>query len=168
MKQILKTIEYLIWESKIIALLAVIASAVSGIILFVYGSLEILDLFKEFWQALTGKMSFAKSHIYLMSKILNAVELYLVATLMYVMTGGMQALFIGKMESADDPNAGRVLQITSMDQFKDRMINVIHVILVVLFFRIALGMDFVNVLNLVYLSIGIVLISGSAYLAARK
>ena len=65
MKQILKTIEYLIWESRIIALLGVIAGAVSGIILFVYGSLEILDLFQGFWQALTGKAQFIKSYTYL-------------------------------------------------------------------------------------------------------
>jgi len=168
MKQILKTIEYLIWESKIIALLAVISSAVSAIILFVYGSLEILDLFQGFWQALTGKAQFVKSHIYLMTKIINAVVLYLVATLMYVMTAGMQSLFIGKMEAATDPNAGRILQIQSMEQFKERMIGTIHIILVVLFFRFALTMDYINVLNLVYLSVGIVLIAGSVYLTNKK
>jgi len=169
MKQILKTLEMIIFESRMIAILAVVASAVSAVILFVYGSLEILDLFKGFWQALTGKGEFMKSHSYLISKIINAVVLYLVGTLMYVMAAGMQALYIGKLETgSNDANAGRILQIQSLEQFKERMISVIHIILVVLFFRFSLSMDYVAILNLVYLAVGIVLIAGSVYLSNKK
>lgn len=169
MKQLLKTIEYIIWESRIIALLGVIASAVSAIILFVYGSLEILDLFRGFWDAILGKSQFIKSQTYLLTKIITAVIFYLAAMFMYVLSAGIQVLFIGKFESPDnDPNAGRILQIQSMDHLKDRLINIIHVNLVVIFFKYALTMDYVSVLNLVYLSIGIVLIAGSVYLSSRK
>ncbi|MDH4199960.1 MAG: YqhA family protein [Spirochaetia bacterium] len=169
MKQILKTIEYLIWESRIIALLGVIAGAVSGIILFVYGSLEILDLFQAFWQALIGKSQFIKSYSYLLTKIITAVNLYLAAMLMFVISAGIQAMFIGKMEAAAaDPNSGKIMQIQSLEQFKERVINIVHIILVVLFFKYSLMMDYVNVLSLLYLAGGIVLIAGSVYLTSRK
>lgn len=169
MKQILKTIETLIWESRIIALLAVIACAVSAIILFVYGSIEILDLFKGFWLALTGKGAFYRSHTYLVSKVVAAVNLYLFATLMFVVSAGMQSLFIGRNEaSAADPNAAKIMQIQSLDHLKERIISLVHVILVVIFFKYSLSMNYTSVLTLLYLAGGIVLIAASVFLASRK
>lgn len=157
----------IIMESRWIALVGVIASAVSAIIVFVYGSVEILNLFQDFWKSLTGKTEFHRSQAYLMGKIISTVVYFLTAMLMYVFSAGLHSLFIGKLESAD-PNSGRILQIQSLDHMKERVINLIHMILVVIFFKFALTMEFSNALNLLYLSIGILLIAGSLYLSARK
>lgn len=168
MKQILKTLQMIIMESRWIALIGVIASAVSAIIVFVYGSYEILNLFQDFWKEATGKMEFNRSQTYLLSKIISSVIYFLTAMLMYVFSAGIHALFIGKLESESDPGAGKIMQIQSLENMKEKVIHLIQMILVVIFAKFALTMDFSNAQNLLYLSIGIILIAGSVYLSAKK
>jgi len=162
MRQILKAIESIIWEARIIVVVAVLASVISGLILFIYGSMDVVDLFKHFWSAIKGKSGWNKSSLQLIGVVASVSTIYLSAGLVYVLGIALYELFIGQMDSTSG-----FLKTGSLEELKDKVIKFVHIILVILFFRFALTINYNSAQNLMYLSIGIALIAGSVYLTKR-
>jgi uncharacterized membrane protein YqhA len=77
-------------------------------------------------------------------------------------------LFVGKIDQAEGSEfASRLLLIRSLDDLKDRLANMILLILIVKFFQQALNTKFSSALEVLYLSIGVVLIAAALYLSGR-
>lgn len=103
--------------------------------------------------------------------VVEIVDGYLLATIMLIFALGLYELFISRIEIAEgSETASNVLLINNLDDLKTRLGKVILMILIVKFFEHAIGMEFKESKDLLYLSAGIALVGLAMYLshAAEK
>ena len=173
MKKILHSIEYgfewLLWESRFIVLIAVIASIASAIILMIFGTLDIYYSINGILDVFKSKEAFYGIYEKVLPSVVSAMDLYLIGTVLLIFGIGLYELFISRIDhvEGDDKSSG-ILKIHSLDQLKEKLLKVIHVVLVVYFFKFAIKLKYDTILDLLYLAIGIFLIAGSVYLTNKK
>jgi uncharacterized membrane protein YqhA len=165
-----RSIEFLLWNVRLLMIVPVIVSVVLAAALLLITTIDAI--------ALSGTMlsyatldSAARSTAYVESivAVVAIVDGYLLAAILIIFALGLYELFIDKIDYAEGSDlASRLLLIRSLDDLKDRLANLILVILIVKFFQIALKMKYTEPIDLLYLSIGMVLVGGSLYLTAKS
>jgi len=102
-------------------------------------------------------------------EVVEVVDGYLLATIMLIFALGLYELFVSRIEIAEGSEfASRLLLIRSLDDLKDRLTKVVLVILVVKFFEYALRLEFRTSLDLLWLALGIMLVSAALWLSHLK
>ena len=97
-------------------------------------------------------------HEDILSGIIGAVDLYLIAVVMLIFSFGIYELFISKIDAAcneEDENCSTILAIHSLDQLKDKISKVIVMVLVVSFFQKVLHTEFSTPLDMFYFALSI-------------
>jgi uncharacterized membrane protein YqhA len=160
--------ERLLWQSRLLVIIAVIASLLVGIGLFFLTSVDVAGLLGQVIgyasPALTDTAR-AALRSDMLGKIIDIVDGYLLATVMLIFALGLYELFISRIDAAENSEfAARLLLIHSLDDLKDRLAKVVMLMLVVKFFQYALKFKYASPLELLYLAIGILLIGGALYL----
>ena len=79
--------------------------------------------------------------------IIGAVDLYLIAVVMFIFSFGIYELFISDIDEAEGNNGNKILAIHSLDELKDKIAKVIVMVLVVNFFQRVLHTDFTTPLR---------------------
>lgn len=101
-------------------------------------------------------------------RTVQLIDGYLLAAIMLIFGFGIYELFVSELDDAkSDHNASRLLEIKTMDELKGRLGKVVILILVVKFFEIALQMKFSGPVDLVYLSVGTVLLGVTLHLSHK-
>jgi uncharacterized membrane protein YqhA len=165
-----RPIEFLLWNIRLIMIVPVIVSMlVAAAVLFIT-TIDAVALMGTMLSYITLD-SAARSTAYI-ETIVNVVAIvdgYLLGAIMIIFALGLYELFIDKIDYAEGSDlASRLLLIRSLDDLKDRLANLILVILIVKFFQIALKMKYTQPLDLLYLSIGMVLIGGALFLTSKS
>ncbi len=113
-----------IGASRYLILLAVVAIFTATLLLLVYGGAQTVLLVRE---ALGAGVSSKGAKTMLLS-VIEVVDLFLLATALYVIAAGLYELFI-------DPNIALPawLEVRTLDDLKDKLIKVVIVVLGVLF-----------------------------------
>ncbi|MCX7793657.1 MAG: YqhA family protein [Thermodesulfovibrionales bacterium] len=156
--------EWLLWESRFFIILAVVASIASAILLIVLGTYDIFILLEEFFHVFSNKEVYEEFHKRAVAHIIGAIDFYLIATVLIIFGVGLYELFISKIDYAEqDTRSSRILVIHSLDQLKEKLAKVIIMVLIVTFFKHALGLKYENVLNVLYLGAGILLVALALY-----
>lgn len=164
MKAFERYFEKLLWSSRYMILVAVVASIVSAFIMVVLGTLDVFLVARELIRAagereLTvtlGKKAF--------TYVITAVDAYLIATVLLIFGMGLYELFISKIDEAEkNTRSSRILIIHTLDELKEKLAKVILMVLIVTFFKFAVGLVYEDVKSLLYLGIGIFLLSLSVY-----
>ncbi|MFH1860560.1 MAG: YqhA family protein [bacterium] len=166
MKWIEKFSESVLWNCRFVVLLAVAASMVSAIILFVIATRDVGVLTVHVCQYMTGYISepYNIFHDNLVGHIIGAVDDFLLGTVLLIFSLGLYELFISKIDAAENTAHGsNILLIKSLDDLKDRLAKVILMILIVSFFKNVLHTSFVEPLNILYLAGGIMFIAIALY-----
>ncbi len=160
-KRLEQFVETSLWTVRFLTIIPVFFGVVSVIGLFILGSIEI------FW-GLEGylhlKENQEKYTIQIMSGIIGGIDLYLIGIVLMIFSFGIYELFISKLDIARKNEEIQILEITSLDQLKDKILKVIVMVLVVGFFKKVMETRIETPLQLLYLAISILLISGSSYL----
>ncbi len=65
--------------------------------------------------------------------IIGAVDLYLMALVLFIFSFGVYELFISEIEEFKQTKQSKVLEVHSLDQLKDKLAKVIIMVLVVIF-----------------------------------
>lgn len=118
--------------------------------------------------ATLGSAERSTLYLEIISSVVAIVDGYLLGAILIIFALGLYELFIEKIDIAETSEvAGRLLLIRSLDDLKDRLANLILVILIVKFFQVALKMKYSEPLDLLYLAIGVVLIGGALYLTGK-
>jgi len=169
LKYIIKSFEWVLWQSRIFVLAIVISSIAAAIALIFLGSLDIyhtcIYLIHNF--KLHKPVTSLTTHTLI--QVINGIDLFMIATILLIFGIGIYELFISKIDNIEfDNRSGNILQVSSLNELKEKLLKVIHMVLIVLFFKYALKMDYKVMLNLLYLSIGILFIGASIYLTSRK
>lgn len=166
MKLIKKLFEIALWNSRFVVLLAVIASMVSAIILFLIATWDVGIMTVHVWQYMTGHISepYNVFHDRLVGHIIGAVDDFLLGTVLLIFSIGLYELFISKIDGAEETAYGNsILLIKSLDDLKDRLAKIILMILIVSFFKHVLHASFTEPLNILCLAGGILCIALALY-----
>jgi uncharacterized membrane protein YqhA len=159
--------EKFLWSSRLLTLSAVIFGLLGALVLFVVASIDIFVVAKEVLHIYVNHLHPENFHEMVVSGIIGAVDLYLIAIVMLIFSFGIYDLFISDIDIAEGKKGSKILSITSLDALKDKLAKVIVMVLVVIFFKKAMYLSYNEAIDLVYLSVSILAISLGLYFLAK-
>jgi len=156
--------EKMLWGSRYLTLLAVWSCIVGMALLFILSALDMGQLLVEFFNVYALGHTIPDFHTNVVSHVITAVDDFLLAMVLLIFGLGVYELHIDHIEIArDNPAAGKLLQIESLDDLKDRLGKVILMILIVAFFKNVLHVEFKEPLDILYMGGGICLVALASY-----
>ena len=160
LKAIENIVERILWESRLIVMVAVVSSIVSAVVLALLGAYDVWTVVKDLASVIGGTLPYEKFHREAITHIIGAVDSFLITTVLLIFGVGLYELFISKIDHIEgDEHSARILEIHSLDQLKDKLAKVIVMVLIVTFFKHALKLHYDSMLELLYLAMGILLIA---------
>lgn len=163
-----KLFEGAIWNSRFIVLLAVVFGLLGAIILFVVASMDIWQVAVQSFQVVTHAIPHPEHfHEDVVAGIIGAVDLYLIAVVMFIFSFGLYELFISDIDQANGKNGSKLLAIDSLDQLKDKIAKVIVMVLVVNFFQRVLHTNFTTPLEMMYFAGSITALAVGLYFLGK-
>jgi uncharacterized membrane protein YqhA len=163
MKFIEHLFESVLWNTRFFVLLAVIFSMLGGIALFIVASVDIWGVVMNVITTYLEHLHPEKFHEEIVGGLIGAVDLYLMAVVMFIFGFGLYELFISEIDVAKKQGASKILEIHSLDELKDKLGKVIVMVLVVNFFQRVLFTTYEGALDLVYFAISILALAVSLY-----
>jgi len=154
-----------IWRSRFIVLLAVVFGLLGAVILFVVASMDIWGVAVFAFNTIVDHAHPDGFHEDIVAGIIGAVDLYLIAVVMFIFSFGIYELFISHIDEAADHN--QILSISSLDQLKDKIAKVIVMVLVVNFFQRVLHTNFTTPLEMLYFAAAITLLAIGLYFLGK-
>jgi len=159
--------EGLIWRSRFIVILAVIFGLLGAVVLFVVASMDIWGVAAHTYNTIATHAHPENFHEDIVAGIIGAVDLYLIAVVMFIFSFGIYELFISDIDEASGKNGSKILAIHSLDQLKDKIAKVIVMVLVVNFFQRVLHTQFTTPLEMLYFAGSIALLSVGLYFLSK-
>jgi uncharacterized membrane protein YqhA len=159
--------ESILWNSRFLTLVAVVASLIGAIVMFFVAASDVLGLFSLARQYSNHALS-AAEHLAMRARIIASiaqfVDGFLFALVLVIFALGIYELFIGHfirhIEAAEERElAQRILVIRSLDDLKEKLAKIIFLILIVRYFEYALDTDISTASDLLSLAAGIVFIA---------
>ncbi len=158
-----KVFESFLWNTRFFVLLAVIFSMLGGIALFIVASVDVWGVVAEVIHTYLNHLHPEKFHEIIVGGLIGAVDLYLMAVVMFLFGFGLYELFISEIDVAKEQGASKILEIHSLDELKDKLGKVIVMVLVVNFFQRVLFTDYSGALDLVYFAVSILALAIALY-----
>lgn len=156
--------ESLLWGTRFFVLLAVIFSMIGGIALFVVASVDVWHVAVTVFSNYFGEAGhIANFHEKIVAELIGAVDLYLIAIVLFIFGFGLYELFISKIDVAEKSAASKILEIHSLDELKDKLAKVIIMVLIVGFFKRAMNTDYKTAQEMLYLAFGILSLALAFY-----
>lgn len=160
--------ESAMWKTRLFIILAVVFGLIGAVILFIVASVDIFEVLTYTFKVYTNGLHPADFHEVIVSKIIGAVDLYLIAIVMLIFAFGIYELFISKIEVAENKETGNnILAISSLDQLKDKIAKVIIMVLVVGFFQRVLHMKYTSALEMLYFAVSIMVLAIGLYFLGK-
>lgn len=156
--------EKLLSLSKIFILLPVLFGAVSALILFIASTIDMVQMIFEVLGALKNLSYPEHLHHDIVSEIIGAVDLYLIAVVLLIFSFGLYELFVSEEKSSLNIKMPPILAINSLDELKDKLAKVIVMVLVVSFFQRVLYIKYEGPLEMMYFALSISALSVGVYL----
>ncbi|SFK47553.1 YqhA family protein [Methylophaga sulfidovorans] len=158
--------EKALWNSRFVVLIAVIASLLTALAMFYMATVDVYYLLSHLGEYMSPDLIGDARKDFRAETVAHVVEVidgYLLATVLFIFSLGLYELFISKIEEAEESESSKVLAIHSLDDLKARLGRVVLMILIVNFFEHAISMDFHGPLDLLALAGGIGLIALALY-----
>jgi len=158
--------EGMIWRSRFIVILAVVFGLLGAVILFIIASMDIWQVAVISFQVITHMIPHPEHfHEDVVAGIIGAVDLYLIAVVMFIFAFGLYELFISDIDPAQkfEEEGHQLLAINDLDQLKDKIAKVIVMVLVVSFFQRVLHTKFETPLEMLYFALSIATLSLGLY-----
>ena len=144
-----------LWRSRFLVILAVISSLLGSMVLFIIGSLDMIDVLLKTWgYYILGDHSY-DLHAKVVGELIGAIDLYLIAVVLLIFSFGIYELFVSQIDEAKESESSQILEIHSLDELKDKIAKVIIMVLIVKYFQMLLDMSFNGALEMLYLAISI-------------
>jgi uncharacterized membrane protein YqhA len=157
--------ETILFNFRLIVLLAVLGSLVASLLMFVRGALQIVDAGISFVEhPMPGHGE--GGHTGMAITLISSVDSFLFATVLLIFAMGIYELFISKIDPASRTPESRPnwLAIYSLDDLKSAIGKVILMILIVRLFEIAVEMHYEHPIDLLWLALSVICVSGALYL----
>jgi uncharacterized membrane protein YqhA len=164
-----KIFESFLWNSRLVVLLAVVASLAAAVGMFYMATVDAVYMIGHLLHYASPELTEAARVALRSSSVTHVVEIvdgYLLATVLLIFALGLYELFISKIDQAENNmQASQVLLISSLDDLKSRLAKVVMMILVVRYFEFALSMSFNTPMDLLQFAGGIALLGLALYLS---
>ena len=145
--------ENVLWSTRFFVLLAVIFSMLGGIALFMVASVDVWHVVTTVFNNYFGHAGhIANFHEVIVAELIGAVDLYLIAIVLFIFGFGLYELFISQIDVAKKSAASKILEIHSLDELKDKLAKVIIMVLIVGFFKRAMNTTYDGPTEMLYLS----------------
>lgn len=168
LKFIERWFENLLWNSRFVVVIAVVASMVSAIAVFFISTVDVWYLVVHIFHYSDPSLSQEARkllHDDTVTHVVEVVDGYLLATVMLIFALGLYELFVSDIDAAHGSrSSSKVLLIENLDDLKTRLAKVILMILIVKLFEHAVKMKMDTVLELLYLGGAIALVGLALYL----
>ncbi|CAC9440946.1 membrane protein [uncultured Gammaproteobacteria bacterium] len=164
-----KYFEKFLWNSRFMVLTAVLSSLLLSLMLFIITAIDVGSLFMHAGEYLDATIEARKIlKIEMVAHTVGSIDGFLLATILLIFALGLYELFISDIDEAQNSSCSKVLEINSLDDLKSKLSKVILMILVVTFFEVSLSMTFAGALDLVYFSLGILMVSLALYFGSKS
>ena len=159
-----KLFEGAMWKTRLFVILAVVFGLLGAVVLFIVASMDIWGIATYTFNTIVTHAHPENFHEDIVSGIIGAVDLYLIAVVMLIFAFGLYELFISDIDAANgDGKSDKILNISTLDQLKDKIAKVIVMVLVVSFFQKVLHMEYKTALDMLYFALSIALLSVGLY-----
>jgi uncharacterized membrane protein YqhA len=160
--------ESLLWNSRYVVVLAVVASIAASVAVFWVVSVDVYyavtHLFNYADPSLTDEARKALRDG-TVTHVVEVVDGYLLAGVMLIFALGLYELFISDIDAAHgSKTSSKILVIETLDDLKTKLAKVILMILIVRLFEYAVKMRPTNLIELTYLAGAIALVGLALYL----
>ena len=162
-----RVFEGLIWNSRFIVILAVVFGLLGAVILFIVASMDIWGVAVYTFNTIITHAHPENFHEDIVAGIIGAVDLYLIAVVMFIFSFGLYELFISDIDQAEGKNGSKLLAIHNLDQLKDKIAKVIVMVLVVNFFQRVLHTQFTTALEMLYFALSIAALAVGLYFLGK-
>ncbi|BAU40783.1 hypothetical protein O77CONTIG1_00589 [Leptolyngbya sp. O-77] len=153
--------EAILWKFRLFTLLPVIFGLISSLMFFVLGSFEVIE-------GISHNFVFGESGSHdaalIASKVIGGIDNYLIGVVLLIFSFGIYELFVSPLDIRDQYADIRILRITTLNQLKAKLLQVIVMALVVSFFKKVVTVNIQISLDMIYLAVSILIISFSGYL----
>ncbi len=156
-----RVFEGALWKTRFFVLFAVVFSMLGGIALFIVASVDIWDVVVMVFNTYLQHLHPEHFHEEIVGGLIGAVDLYLMAIVMFIFGFGLYELFISEIDVAK--GASKILEIHSLDQLKDKLAKVIVMVLVVSFFKRVLHTPYEGAVEMLYFAGSILALSIGLY-----
>jgi uncharacterized membrane protein YqhA len=167
-----RAFESLLWNSRLVVLIAVVASLVTSLVMFYVATIDVISLLGytlQYQNPALESAARAALRATIIAHVVEIVDGYLLAAIMFIFSLGLYELFISRIDIAEGSEfAGRLLLIRNLDDLKDRLAKVVLLILVVKFFEYALALHVTAAVDLLWLGLGIALVALAVLLSHGK
>jgi uncharacterized membrane protein YqhA len=158
-----KLFEGTLWRSRYVVLLAVVFGLIGAFVLFIVASMDIYGVAAYTFNTIITHAHPEHFHEDIVAGIIGAVDLYLIAVVMFIFSFGLYELFISEIDEAENEKGSKILAISSLDQLKDKIAKVIIMVLVVNFFQRVLHTEFKTPLEMLYFALAIAALAVGLY-----
>jgi len=162
--------EKMLWGSRLIVLVAIMASLVCGFGMFAMATVDTIKFTHKvliYFSQLDDKELEDMSNT-LVTGCVKVIDRYLLATIMLIFGFGLYELFISRIDAAENSkSASKILVIQNLDDLKDRLSKLVLLILIVKYFQNTLS-NASSAIDLLYFALGIFLIGVSLYFSHKK
>lgn len=163
-----RALEHVLWNSRFVVIVAVIASLLTAFALFYMTSIDVyytiahLSHYHELDDA--GRADLKALTV---AHVVASVDGFLLGAIMLIFSLGLYELFISKIDPASGKTSSKILIIHSLDDLKDKLAKVILMILIVMFFEQAIFLKPTGPLELLYYSLAIMLVALALYFSHK-
>lgn len=163
MKKIEIAFERFLWNSRFLVLIAVVASLLGSLVLFVVGTLDIVKLASSTVAYYFGHGE-QNIHEFIVTDIILAIDIYLVAVVLLVFGAGIYRLFVSPIDESEGSGIHHPFNIQTFDELKDKIVRVVVLAVIIEFFRAVVDIRFSTPLDAIYLALSVLALAASVYL----
>jgi uncharacterized membrane protein YqhA len=160
-----------LWASRLLvvaAVLVTVALAVGALVLATFDALYTVRLLAQYADLGLGGDARDALRTEVVTAIVKSLDGYLIAALLLIVALGLYELFVNRIDPATgSPAARRLLQVRDLEDLKQRVAKLVVLVLVVEFFQQALRLPISGALELLWLGLGILVVSAALWLTGR-
>lgn len=161
--------ESLLWNSRFVVVIAVVASIAASFTAFYIATVDVIYIVKHIVPYAVSDEARAQIRTDTVTHIVDVVDGYLLALVMLIFGLGMYELFVSDLSQARASKASsKILVIDSLDDLKNRLAKVILMILIVRLFEHAFRMQVQTMLDLLYFAAAVALVGLALFLTHKS
>lgn len=158
--------EKCIWKTRFFVSIAVIAGIVASVLMLIVGSISVFWDISHLSQIFISSDKLESLQKTLIINAVNAMDTFLIATVLFIFSIGLYELFIREMGVSKASN-NKELMVNSLEELKEKLAKVILMVLFVTFFKYAISMSYNTPMDLIYLAIAVFLIAIAMFLGVK-
>lgn len=161
-----KIFESLLWNSRLVLLVAVLSCVLTAALLVLLGTFEVFHLVHGMYDFLVSH-SAEVSRDKLVLTVIEILDTFLLSSILFIFSFGLYELFISSIEGSKQ-HQSKAFQISSIDELKAKLGKVVVMILVIKVFSYLIEIKPVNIIELLYMALIVLLVSISLWLGHIK